>query len=438
MLYELWRKVAMARRDELALRDIASGRCWTFGELFAAGEGAPSTTSASSGDGNEPRRCSALQSGEMIFPRGNSPEFILDLLAAWHEGKIVCPLEPGQSPPQVPLPPTNCVHLKITSGTTGAARLAAFTAEQLAADAENIVATMGLRPDWPNLGVISMAHSYGFSNLVLPLLLHGVPLILVSTPLPEAVRRAAGGEEALTLPAVPAMWRAWHDADSIPSIVKLAISASAPLPLPLEQEIFTQRGLKIHNFYGASECGGIAYDASETPRTDAAHAGAAMKNVSLAVADDGCLEVRSRAVAETYWPQSDANLDSGRFRTNDLAEISGGQIYLRGRVSDQINVAGRKVSPETIERVLFKHPRVKECLVFGVPSRDAERTEDIVAVVVSPEREAVLRQFVLESLPAWQTPRHWWFVAAVQTNRVGKVSRAEWRAKFVREQIKAA
>jgi len=36
--------------------------------------------------------------------------------------------------------------------------------KKLAADAENIVATMGLRADWPNLGVISLAHSYGFSN----------------------------------------------------------------------------------------------------------------------------------------------------------------------------------------------------------------------------------------------------------------------------------
>ena len=105
------------------------------------------------------------------------------------------------------------VHLKPTSATTGGARFVAFTAEQLAADAENIVATMGLRPDWPNLGVISLAHSYGFSNLVLPLLLHGIPLILAPAPLPEIIRRAAETETFLTLPAVPAMWRAWHEAD---------------------------------------------------------------------------------------------------------------------------------------------------------------------------------------------------------------------------------
>ena len=54
----------------------------------------------------------------------------------------------------------------------GNPRAILFTVSQLMADATNIVDTMGLRADWPNLGVISLAHSYGFSNLITPLLLH--------------------------------------------------------------------------------------------------------------------------------------------------------------------------------------------------------------------------------------------------------------------------
>ncbi len=110
-------------------------------------------------------------------------------------------------------------------------RAVAFTAEQLAADAENIVATMGLRPDWPNLGVISMAYSYGFSNLVLPLLLHGIPLFLAPAPLPEILRGAAKAHWNLTVAGVPALWHAWHKAGVILSNVRLAISAGATLPL---------------------------------------------------------------------------------------------------------------------------------------------------------------------------------------------------------------
>jgi acyl-CoA synthetase (AMP-forming)/AMP-acid ligase II len=411
MLYERWKKVSAARRNETALRDFASGRRWTFGELFAAGEK------------------SGVKDG-IIFPQGHSPEFIFQLLAAWRENKTACPLETGQLPPKILPPPENCVHLKSTSATGGAARFVAFTAEQLAADAENIVATMGLHADWPNLGVISLAHSYGFSNLILPLLLQGIPLILAPAPLPEIVRRAAETEKSITLPAVPAMWRAWHDTDAIPKNVRLAISAGAPLPLNLEQKIFAANGLKIHNFLGASECGGIAYDAGESPRADASLAGTPMQHINLLLNDHGCLAVRSRAVAETYWPEKSDLLRGGIFQSSDLAEIINGQVFLRGRSGDLINVAGRKIPPETVERALLAHPRVRECLVLGVPSRDAERTEMVVAVVVSDARENELKKFLLEKLPAWQVPREWHFVDSLAANARGKISRAEWRRRL--------
>ncbi len=173
MLYERWQKIIRHRRHEVALRDLASGRCWTFAQLEHAAETPAPVKSA------------------MICPQGHSAEFIFAVLRAWRCDAVVCPVEPYEQPPSVPPPPPPCCHLKITSATTGAPRTIAFTGEQLAADADNIVATMGLRPDWPNLGAISLAHSYGFSNLVLPLLLHGVPLFLAPSPLPEVLRSAA-------------------------------------------------------------------------------------------------------------------------------------------------------------------------------------------------------------------------------------------------------
>ena len=422
MLYERWLEIAAERRNELALRDFASGRRWTFGELFAAGENWKGTPAAG-----------PASLGAIVFPQGHSPEFIFNLLAAWRENKVVCPLETGQSPPEISRLPKNCVHLKSTSATTGAARLVAFTAGQLMADAENIVTTMGLRADWPNLGVISPAHSYGFSNLILPLLLHGIPLILAPAPLPEIIRRAAESEKFLTLAAVPAMWRAWHEAKAIPKNIRLAISAGAPLPLNLEQDIFKSSGLKIHNFLGSSECGGIAYDATDLPRTNAACVGAPMRNVNLSLNDDGCLVVRSRAVGETYWPEKSDSLGGGIFQTSDLAELKDDKVFLRGRLSDQINVAGRKISPETIERALLVNPKVRDCLVFGAASFDAERTEIIIAVVVSDAKENELKQFLLQTIPAWQVPREWKFVESLSANTRGKISRAAWRATFVRE-----
>jgi acyl-coenzyme A synthetase/AMP-(fatty) acid ligase len=295
---------------------------------------------------------------------------------------------------------------------------------------------MGLRPDCPNLAVISLAHSYGFSNLVLPLLLHGIPLVLVGAALPDAVQQAAAAHPGITLAAVPALWRMWHDAHAIPSNVRLAISAGAPLPLNLEQAIYAGHGLKVHNFYGSSECGGIAYDHSAVPREDGASAGAPLANVDVTTAEDGCLEVRSQAVGQTYWPEPDAKLAKGVFRTSDLGEVRSGQVYLRGRAGDQINVAGRKVAPEVIETVLATHPSVRACLVFGVPSLDIRRSETIVACVAAEPGTTTdsLKNLALARLPSWQVPRDWWLLQSLETNERGKLSRAEWRRRYLKRQ----
>ena len=215
--------------------------------------------------------------------------------------------------------------------------------------------------------------------------------------------------------------------------MRLAISAGAPLPLALEQAVFDTHGLKIHNFYGSSECGGIAYDATAVPRTDDACVGRPMQNVDLALEPDGTLVVRSSAVGETYWPKPSDTLGRSRFQTSDLAELQAGTVYLRGRAGDQINVAGRKVSPAAIEQVLRGHEAVAECLVFGVPSGNADRADLIVACVAAKRHDTAgeLKQFLLGKLPGWQVPREWWFVKSLEANTRGKVSRAEWRDKFL-------
>ncbi len=421
MLYELWQKVVQDRRNEIALRDLASGRIWTFSELDREAE--------TSGPGNS----------ATFYPRGNSPEFVIAVLQAWHQRAMVCPLEAHHQPLAVAPPLLPCCHLKITPASTGMPRVVAFTEEQLIADAENIVTTMGLRPDWPNLGVISLAYSYGFSNLVLPLLLHGIPLFLVPSPLPVVLRCTAHAHWNLTLAAVPALWHAWHKAGAILCNVRLAISAGAQLPLTLERAVFEEHGVKIHNFYGSTECGGITYDATAVPRTDEASVGRPMRNVKVEVGEGGTLLVRSRAVGETYWPEPNEALGGGVFRTYDLAELKDGEVYLRGRTNDHINVAGRKVSPVVIEQALQEHEAVAECLVFGVPSGNADRIDLIVACVTANRRSVKdeLKQFLLQKLPSWQVPREWRFVDSLGINGHGKqFARAQWRKDFLASRAK--
>lgn len=432
-LISAWERVRDAAADRVAVEEVQTGRRWRFGEL----DGAAAALSAG-------------EAGAWRSPGGFAVATVWETLRAWRDGAVLCPLERPERDRSLladgaELPAGTC-HLKLTSGSSGGSRLVAFSADALAADARKIVTTMGLRPEWPNLGVISMAHSYGFSNLVLPLLLHGIPLVWLGDPLPGAVANRLGklppGAEGWTLPAVPAMWRVWHESGVLGGApVRLAISAGAPLPVALERAIHGAIGLKVHNFYGSSECGGIAYDRGGEPREASDLAGTAMEETDLAVDEDGCLTVSGPSVALGYVPDDGSGrLAGGVFRTSDLARLEAGaagpRVWLTGRSDDVINVAGRKVSPTGVERALGTLPGLTQVLVFGVASADPVRGEEIVAVVNVPGGESDgevierARRLAGEALPTHERPRHWWRCADLAPDVRGKLSRHRWRRLF--------
>ena len=420
-LYHHWLAVAAARGGDLAVCELASGREWSFAQLRDLAAQAPSCP-------------------PVLHTSARGMGLLLDVLRAWRDGAVLVPDDgSGLSLPPIAGHTGGFCHLKVTSGSTGRPRHVMFRPEQLAADAAQIVATMGLRSDWPNLGVLSMAHSYGFSNLVLPLLLHGIPLWLLDSPLPETLRRALRANRPFTLPAVPAMWQAWERVGVDLTHVRLAISAGAPLPVALESAAFERTGLKIHNFYGSSECGGIAYDRSDRPREQATLIGTPMVGVSVTIDPvSGCLKIISPAVADGYWPTDQVtphDPGNGAWLSQDLARIDeAGVVYMLGRAGDFISVAGHKISPEVIEDVLHRVAGVLGCVVFGVPSPNAVRVEDLVACVkLEPGTDLSTLKSALTGLPSTYLPRYWWQCDTLQADGRGKVSRRRWRQEWLAE-----
>jgi acyl-CoA synthetase (AMP-forming)/AMP-acid ligase II len=71
----------------------------------------------------------------------------------------------------------------------------------------------------------------------------------------------------------------------------------------------------------------------------------------------------------------------GWIRTGDLGAFDGhGTLTVQGRIKEQINRGGEKVSPEHVEDVLMSHHGVAQAAVFGTP--DALYGERVAAVVV--------------------------------------------------------
>ena len=394
MLYPRWLEISRRHARRIAVIDGASGEAIRFDTLASRAAAMPPATGP-------------------VIARAGDLGFILEILGAWRDGQPVVPVERDTPNPHLPGEiPAGIVLVKHTPGGSGIPRGIHFTAAQLVAETARLVPAMEMSPDLPNLVLISLSHSYGFSNLVLPLLLHGVPIHALPVPFPQPVAAAFKHHKAINIPAVPSIWRAWFRSGILENApVANAFSAGAPLPLALDQQVHAATGIKIHNFYGASECGGISLDTTDTPRDDPADGGTPLDGVSVSIDPSGRLMVESDAVGTGYdQPRPGDILGDGRFLTHDLGRIENHRLFLDRSAGGAINVAGRKISPTKVESALLATGIPTRVRIFGIPSPDPDRVEEIIGMVDLPATASIsaLKQAAASTLAGWEIPRHWW------------------------------
>jgi long-chain acyl-CoA synthetase len=413
MLYLRWLETSRRHAARPAVFD--SGRVISFAELSEKVERAP------------------VAKGTLVARTGDVG-FFVTILRAWRDGVAVIPIEKEAPDPVIKCaPPEGTCLVKYTPGSSGVPRAIFFRDEQVIADGDRLFHAMGLSPEVPNVAVISLAHSYGFSNVVMQMILNGVPVCLAAVPFPRVVEEICREQKSVIIPAVPSIWRAWHRAGILPTLpVKLAVSAGAPLSLLLEREIFETTGLKIHNFYGASECGGISFDATTTPRDNPEIVGTPLPGVSVATGALGRLLVESDAVGTGYDEMRDDDLlKDGLYLTRDIGFLDGQSVlHLSGNTGGAINVSGRKISPSKVEAALMATGLLRRVRVFGVPSPDPERFEEILALydTVPGVTIEVVKHATSSRLELWELPRHWYNAPELWLLDAAAL-RAKWMAK---------
>ena len=380
---------------------------------------------------------------------GNLPDWPSHLLACLRRGLIALPLEDSITPQQREAALRICstrsrsdwdeqppVLFKLTSGTTAAPRAIRFRSEQLVADCIQICDTMGIGADDLNFGVIPLSHSYGFSNLVTPLLVRGVPMVVSRDRMPRAVLDDLARTGATVFPGMPVFYQAFCEMENAPAMpqLRLCISAGAPLPLEIARKFLEKFQRSIHSFYGSSECGGICYD-REARLLEPGFVGPPMREVQLELLEPGApaslVRVRSAAAGDGYFPEPDLEkLGGGCFTPDDLLSASGEGFRIVGRISDVINVAGKKVNPAEVEAELLRFEGVRAAVVFGRSS--ALRNEEVAACVVAGEsvQETELLEFCRRRLSGWQVPKRIFFVDEIPVNERGKISRRGLAQRF--------
>jgi len=322
--------------------------------------------------------------------------------------------------------PSSARLLKLTSGSTGMPKGIVTTEANLIADCTNICATMAIAADDLNLGAIPFSHSYGFSNLVTPLVLQGTPVVFSNDYLPQSLLELANRFRCTVAPLIPMVFAhlvtaAHGEFESI----RTFISAGAPLPAATSRRFRERFGIDIHSFYGCSECGGITYD-RRGGAVERGTVGQPLEHVEIAL-DGARLEVRSGTVAagalldaNTFVPFA-----NGTFMTDDLVELrEDGEVALTGRAGDLINTAGKKVNPREVEAVILQIDGVRDAKVWGEPA--GARGEVVaVAVVATPNvTRELIREFCRARLSLHKVPRIVKLIDQLPLDERGKVKRA--------------
>jgi len=404
---------------------------------------------------------------------GNSAAFVSTLLAVLEHGGIVIPVDTGSTAAEAirlidqfsadaaiapaatrfsrpagitPLPHnlalfrfrsswSSGVHegavFKLTSGSVGAPKAVSSSEINLVADGNHIIEAMGIGPQDINLAMIPLSHSYGIGNLVVPLLLQGSTFVSRQSFAPHQLFDDVTRHRITVFPAVPFIFdylRRHFSDRRFPSSLRLTVTAGASIQYETVAEFRRIFGLKIHSFYGTSETGGIAYDDSESIEHPL-RVGRALPGTTITLrpwdASCGRVHVRGDAVAASYAPGSaedDATFCEQGFLTGDLGYFVGDELVLAGRLPRFVNVAGRKVQPDEVERVLLEIPEIANVCVLGLPCD--KRGEMLVAVIVPEQRQyvspAAIRTYCSGRLSSHKIPRQYAFVDTLPVDSRGK------------------
>uniref|UniRef100_A0A481D7U1 Malonate--CoA ligase ACSF3, mitochondrial n=1 Tax=Sus scrofa TaxID=9823 RepID=A0A481D7U1_PIG len=247
--------------------------------------------------------------------------------------------------------------------------------------------------------------------------------------------------------------------------IRLMVSGSAALPLPVLEKWEGVTGHTLLERYGMTEIG-MALSNSLTTRLPGSVGtplpGVEVRIVSGNLQKDGCpcivhaegnerdtevtpgfeekegeLLVRGPSVFREYWDQPEetrsAFTSDGWFKTGDTAVFRDSSYWIRGRTSvDIIKSGGYKVSALEVERLLLGHPSITDVAVIGVP--DMTWGQRVTAVVTLQEGHSLshreLKEWARGVLAPYAVPSELLLVEEIPRNQMGKVNKRELVRQF--------
>jgi long-chain acyl-CoA synthetase len=345
--------------------------------------------------------------------------------------------------------------LVYTGGTTGLSKGAMLTHHNLVSNALQVGAWFSDVKDGEEaiVSILPFFHSYGLSAVMNFAISRAMKLILLPRFELEMALKAIDKEKATLFPGVPRIYIAINESEETSkydlSSIRACFSGAAPLPVAVAEKFEATTGGRLVEGYGLTETSPVTHINPAYGKRKFGSIGLPISDTDCKIVDlddpekevgpgrEGELCIAGPQVMKGYWNRPDETADMIRvhkdgirwLHTGDIATVDEeGYFSIVDRKKDMIIVSGFNVYPTDVEQVLYRHPKIQQVCVVGIP--DAKTGEAVKAFVVLKQGQAATEQDVLSwardekhGLTGYRAPKSVEFREELPTTMVGKVLR---------------
>lgn len=348
------------------------------------------------------------------------------------------------------------INIQFTSGTTGFPKGATLTHRNILNNGFFVGEAIGLTEADRLCIPVPLYHCFGMVMGNLGCITHGATMVYPAEAFdPLSVLQTVQDERCTALYGVPTMFIAELDhprfAEFELSSLRTGIMAGSPCPVEVMKRVQSQMNMRqVTIAYGMTETSPVSTQSSVDDPLErrVSTVGRVQPHLEVKIVDaqgrivprgeTGEFCTRGYSVMRGYWNDEAKTREAidaaGWMHTGDLATMDAeGYVNIVGRLKDLVIRGGENVYPREVEEFLYRHPKVQDVQVVGVP--DPKYGEELCAWIRLRDGQSAtaeeIREFCRGQIAHYKIPRHVRFVDGFPMTITGKVQKFLMRRESI-------